>query len=164
MGPYTYMTYMRNMVRIMTDLSPSIPSIVLSSFDKGPVVRIGPNDVDVMDLRGVKEIHSVKAAYVKTPYYNNFGPPGMNNMFTTQDVNLHRHHRRLLQGPFAETQLKAFHPIVEHRVRLAVQRLEEEAETRGAADVFKWWMFMATDVIGELTLGESFRMLELGKV
>lgn len=35
---------------------------------------------------------------------------------------------------------------------------------RGAVDVYKWWMFMATDVIGELSFGESFRMLEYGKV
>jgi hypothetical protein len=32
------------------------------------------------------------------------------------------------------------------------------------ADVFKWWLFMATDIIGELSFGESFRMLEAGKV
>ncbi|ROW00029.1 hypothetical protein VPNG_08373 [Cytospora leucostoma] len=129
----------------------------------GPIVRIGPNEVDVMDLRGIKEIHSVKATYVKTPYYETFGPPGMLNLFNTQDVNFHRRHRRLLQGPFSEAQLKAFHPTVEHRVRLAVQRMGEEVETRRVADVFKWWMFMATDVIGELTFGESFRMLELGQ-
>lgn len=37
-------------------------------------------------------------------------------------------------------------------------------EARGAADVFKWWFFMATDIIGELTFGESFRTLEHGQV
>ncbi|KAJ5514962.1 hypothetical protein N7463_004514 [Penicillium fimorum] len=33
----------------------------------------------------------------------------------------------------------------------------------GFTDVFKWWLFMATDIIGEPTFGESFRMLETGK-
>ena len=42
--------------------------------------------------------------------------------------------------------------------------MAEEMKTRGAADVFKWSLFMAADVIGELTFGESFRMLELGMV
>lgn len=37
-------------------------------------------------------------------------------------------------------------------------------ETRGCTDVYKWWFFFTTDVIGELTFGESFKMLELGKV
>lgn len=47
---------------------------------------------------------------------------------------------------------------------MAIGRISEELEKRGAADVFKWWLFMATDVIGELSFGESFRMLEAGEV
>lgn len=47
---------------------------------------------------------------------------------------------------------------------MTIARIEEEIEKTGAADIFKWWTFMATDVIGELSFGESFRMLELGKV
>ena len=47
---------------------------------------------------------------------------------------------------------------------LAVKGISKEMAKRGAADVFKWWMFMATDVIGELSFGESFKMLESGKV
>lgn len=45
-----------------------------------------------------------------------------------------------------------------------MERMGEEMKSRGAADIFKWFLFMATDVIGELTFGESFRMLELGEV
>jgi hypothetical protein len=30
--------------------------------------------------------------------------------------------------------------------------------------VLKWWTFFTTDVIGELTFGDSFRMLEQSKV
>ncbi|KAI1809246.1 cytochrome P450 [Poronia punctata] len=42
--------------------------------------------------------------------------------------------------------------------------MKEEHETRGAADVYKWWLFLTTDVIGELSFGASFRMLENGKI
>lgn len=55
-------------------------------------------------------------------------------------------------------------PIISSRVHMAIGRIAEEMEKRGAADVFKWWLFMATDVIGELSFGESFRMLEAGEV
>lgn len=47
---------------------------------------------------------------------------------------------------------------------MTIQRMAEETNTRGTADVFKWWLFMATDIIGELSFGESFRTLEQGKV
>jgi len=40
----------------------------------------------------------------------------------------------------------------------------EEMKTRGAADVLKWWLFMASDIIGELSFGESFHGLEHGEV
>lgn len=117
-----------------------------------------------MDVPSAKEIHTVKATYVKGPFYTHFSPAGSEDLVNTRDIHFHRRHRRLLQGPFSETALKAFHPIVEQRVRLAIQRMGEEMATRGVADVFKWFLFMATDVIGELSFGESFRMLELGKV
>jgi len=39
-----------------------------------------------------------------------------------------------------------------------------ELKSRGVMDVFKWWFYMATDVIGELSFGESFRMLDSGEV
>lgn len=47
---------------------------------------------------------------------------------------------------------------------MAVDGITRELKTRGASDVFKWWLFFATDVIGELTFGESFQMLEAGEV
>lgn len=55
-------------------------------------------------------------------------------------------------------------PLVNSRVRLAISQIAGEMKRRGVADVFKWWMFMATDIIGELTFGKSFQMLESGKV
>lgn len=117
-----------------------------------------------MDVTSAKEVHTVKATYVKAPFYDLIAPGGVQDLVNTRDINFHRRHRRLLQGPFSETSLKAFHPVVEQRVRMAVQRMEEEMTARKSADIFKWFLFMATDVIGELSFGESFRMLELGKV
>jgi hypothetical protein len=51
-------------------------------------------------------------------------------------------------------------PIIADKARLAVSRAGEEMQERGVADVFKWWLFMATDIIGELSFGKSFEMLE----
>ena len=64
----------------------------------------------------------------------------------------------------SETSLKQFEPIVLARVRLCMDRMSQELKARGVIDVFKWWTFFATDTIGELSFGDSFRMLEIGKV
>ncbi|KAJ0119083.1 hypothetical protein J7T55_013318 [Diaporthe amygdali] len=129
----------------------------------GPIVRIGPNEVDVMDVAAAKQIHTVKATYLKGPFYKAVSAPGQHNVFNTADIYFHRRHRKLLQAPFSDASLQSFQPNIESRVRLAIQRMIEESASRGVVDVFKWWLFMATDVIGELSFGESFRTLEQGK-
>ncbi|RYO94883.1 hypothetical protein DL766_004673 [Monosporascus sp. MC13-8B] len=127
---------------------------------KGPIVRIAPDKVFVADPAGVRQIHSIKGEYPKSSWY---ASPFFENVFSTTSVALHRRYRKLLSGPMSETSLKAMLPQIDSKVRLAVQRMGEEMYTRGAADISKWWMFMTTDVIGELSFGESFRMLEYGE-
>jgi hypothetical protein len=64
----------------------------------------------------------------------------------------------------SESSLKLVEVYIRRNIDLAVKGMSGEMSQRGAADVFKWWMFMAADVIGELSFGESFKMLESGKV
>ncbi|RYN56077.1 hypothetical protein AA0119_g13422 [Alternaria tenuissima] len=95
--------------------------------------------------------------------YGRIVTPDMENVFTTTDTAFHSSHRRLLSAPLSQSSLKQFEKIVTARTQLAVQKIGEESKKCGAADVLKWWLFMATDIIGELSFGDSFRMLELGK-
>jgi hypothetical protein len=55
-------------------------------------------------------------------------------------------------------------PIVRDLVYLSIEQMKREMLKRGAVDVYKWALFTTTDVIGELTFGDSFRMLQQGKV
>lgn len=85
------------------------------------------------------------------------------NMFSTRDPKFHSSRRRLLATPISDSSLSKHEPLISSRINLAIDRIEQEMNSRGVADVFKWWLFMATDVIGELTFGESFQMLESGE-
>lgn len=85
----------------------------------------------------------MKATYIKDPkLYGNFAGPGQESVFSTSDIEFHRRHRRLLSSAFSENSLKTMQPIVVHRVHMTIQRMDEEMNTRGAADVFKWWQFV----------------------
>ena len=64
----------------------------------------------------------------------------------------------------SESILRNYYPTITSRADFAITRMREELEQRGVIDVYKWWLFTATDVIGELTFGESFKTLEQGKV
>ncbi|KAI0466042.1 cytochrome P450 [Xylaria cf. heliscus] len=129
----------------------------------GPIVRVGPREVYVRDLQAVQKIFRIKNEFPKSQWYLDF-VPFVQSVFNTPDIAMHRRFRRLLSSPLSESGLKAFLPQIEYKVNLTMQRMEEESKTRGVADIFKWWLFMTTDVIGELSFGESFRMLESGKM
>jgi hypothetical protein len=60
---------------------------------------------------------------------------------------------------------KASHLEVEVRkkVDMAIQKIRRDA-LQGEADVFKWFTYMATDVMGHLSFGEGFDTLETEKV
>ena len=115
-------------------------------------------------MEAVKTIYSTKETFLKAQFYRDLTGQPLPSLFSTSDVHIHRRLRRLLAGQMSESSLKALVPKVDARVKQCIQRMEEEMRSRGAADVFKWSLFMATDVIGELTFGESFKMLDHGEV
>ncbi|KAK3951435.1 cytochrome P450 [Pseudoneurospora amorphoporcata] len=130
----------------------------------GPVVRITPDEVDICDVAAKQIIYTTKEKFVKSPWYQGLVGISGDNIFTTQNVDAHRRYRRLLSGPLSETSLKTVEPVIRERADLAMQRIEEDIKAKGFVDVYKWTMFMATDIIGELAFGESFRCLEHGEV
>ncbi|KAF2712854.1 cytochrome protein [Pleomassaria siparia CBS 279.74] len=130
----------------------------------GPVVCLGPNEVAFNSASAAKKIHSYTRPFRKGELYSNVARyDGQDNVFAARDPQVHARLRRLLSGPMSESSLKGVEHVVKAKADLAVDRMVEEMKTRGAADVMQWWMFFSTDVIGELSFGESFRMLEIGK-
>ncbi|KAJ6784892.1 hypothetical protein PWT90_02365 [Aphanocladium album] len=129
----------------------------------GPVVRVAPDEVSIVDSETVKILYARKETFRKSIFYKYFGSTAIPSLFSTRDPEYHRRHRKLLAGPMSETQLKKVIPRIQNRVAFALDRIEQEMDTRGAADMLKWWFFMATDIIGELSFGEGFHMLETGK-
>lgn len=131
----------------------------------GRIVRISPNQVDFSSVTAAKRIHSYTRPLRKGHMYHDLAGGGkFVNIFSTQDFEYHQRHRRLLSAPLSESGLKGVEHVVEERAKLAVQRIGEEMKSEGRADVMKWWLFFSADVIGELSFGNSFRMLERGSV
>ncbi|KAJ6785951.1 hypothetical protein PWT90_03901 [Aphanocladium album] len=129
----------------------------------GPIVRIRPTEVHISDINTVKSVYATKETFRKSPWYRQLTPFGNHTIFNTDNVEYHRRHRRLLAGPLSETSLKPDISFIAGRVDLTIEKMKQEMVKRGCVDVYKWWFFFATDVIGELTFGDSFKMLELGK-
>jgi hypothetical protein len=148
----------------MVCITDTISRFILTSHLKGSTVRVAPNEVDFSDISAAKEIHRVGSGFLKSVWYQNLTLKAGTNIFNIINPKEHGVRRRLLSAPISDSSLKLMESLINEKVSLAIQKIKEEMECRGAADVFKWWMFMASDVIGQLSFGDSFGMLERGIV
>ncbi|KAI2613414.1 cytochrome P450 [Hypoxylon sp. NC1633] len=128
----------------------------------GPVVRISPSEASLRDPSVTRKIYSVKGEFPKADFYDKISSD-LVNVFGTRDIEVHRRFRRLLSSGIAESSLLTHLPVIEGKVRMAIERMGEEMKRRSAADVFHWFLAMATDIIGELSFGQGFQMLETGE-
>lgn len=141
---------------------------------------MGPREASFQDPAAAQIIHRIKGEYLKADLYDKL-ITGVVNVFTTRNLDIHKRQRRLLSSEMAESGLQKHVPVVESKIRLALNRMREEMErndytvstslilsrnelTSFKKDVYHWFLSMATDIIGELSFGESFRMLETGEV
>ena len=130
----------------------------------GPVVRLSPTEVSLADVNAAKVVYKVGGPYLKSEWYSRFtGSMPHRNLFDMTNFHEHAQHRRLLAANFAEKWISNLEPYMSKIVKLAVSKMANDFKTDGHCDVFKWFTFMATDVVGEASFGESFHMLETGK-
>jgi cytochrome P450 len=121
---------------------------------------VSPNEVGINSPDAVRIIQKVSGGFDKSAWYDMTGP----GMLGMRDREKHSRRRRLLAHPLSNSSLPAFEPLIQAKVDLAMDQMEVENRKLGYTDVHKWFSFMATDIIGDLTFGSSFRMLEQGRV
>ncbi|KAM0419156.1 hypothetical protein ACHAPD_002707 [Fusarium lateritium] len=130
----------------------------------GPVVRLSPHEVSISDAEAVAAVHKIGAGFLKSAWYDGITPGREPGIFAMRDPHQHSARRRLFARAFSNGSLLTnWEPEIRQKTSLAVQKIKQDALGAGA-DVFKWWTLMATDVIAHLSFGESFHMLEQGKL
>lgn len=85
-------------------------------------------------------------------------------MLSSAEVKVHDRHRSVLEPGLSKAAVNSMFPLIDAKVKTAIQGIREETKERGSSDIFKWWTLLAADVSGELLLGESFGILENGEV
>jgi cytochrome P450 len=130
----------------------------------GPIVRLSPEEVAIADVEAFSQIHKIGSGFHKSPWYDTLTPNRSPGIFVMRDPHAHAARRRLFAQAFSNSALQKNWTVeIRSRVELAVAKIWQEA-SRGEADVLRWWTLMATDLITQLCFGESFGMLEQGKV
>lgn len=127
-------------------------------------MRLSPYEVGVSDLSSFKEIHKIGTKYLKSDWYQRLANFPKLGIFTMIDPHQHGPRRKLLSRSFSRSYLvENWEPVVRQKALLAVQKIKDAAE-KDTADVYNWWMLLASDVSAHLAFGESFKMLESGHV
>ena len=80
------------------------------------------------------------------------------------DPREHGPRRKLLSRSFSRTYLvEHWESVVRDKALMAVTKIKADA-MQSTADVYNWWMLLASDVSAHLAFGDSFGMLESGHV
>ncbi|CAJ0547479.1 Ff.00g042330.m01.CDS01 [Fusarium sp. VM40] len=130
----------------------------------GPVVRVGPEDVSFITAGAFKTIYGHKSSggkdFPKDLRNYRQGRP-VTNLITANQPD-HKRMRRLLSHAFSQKALHSQEGIMRHYVDLFMTQLTERAHQGIDVNLVAWYNFATFDLIGHLTLGQSFGCLESG--
>lgn len=126
----------------------------------GPIVRLGPNRYSVNDLEAVKTILGLQSALDKSAYYYPFGQADEYNLFSQPSNHAHSKMRRPIAHLYSTSNLLSYEPFVDTCNSILLKRLQEYAEEEKELDVRELMQFYAFDVIGEISVGSRFGLME----
>lgn len=89
------------------------------------------------------------------------GDNGIHSILSANDAD-HSRYRRLLSNAFSERALIQQESLLLSYIELLISRLRECASSKHTAvvDMVQWFNFTTFDIVGDLSLGESFHCLE----
>ncbi|CAI7654472.1 unnamed protein product [Penicillium glandicola] len=133
----------------------------------GPVVRIGPNvlDLDIPEL--IKTIYNIKSDYLKTEFYH--GSSAKNNgkiiynLFSECNPQLHAQQKRPISKHYSLTGVLPLEPHIDDMISYLCQRLEEKfIDGSKTCDLGEWIAYYTWDVVGNATFSQPIGYLEKG--
>ncbi|RKP05868.1 cytochrome P450 [Thamnocephalis sphaerospora] len=121
----------------------------------GPILRIGTNVVSVADPKAMRAI-LVQHRFNKSVNFDAFRFHA-DNIFSTQDLELHKKLRRLIAPSFSMSAILEIEPIVKAAgTDVLMARVDKHAESGDTINLMDFLQQMTFDVIGAVSLGQSF--------
>ncbi|CAG8925610.1 unnamed protein product [Penicillium salamii] len=131
----------------------------------GPIVRTGPNTVDISDPKAISTIYGINSKFLKSRFYDTFHPvyedEPMPSMFSVRDPVQHQALRRPVAQKFSMSSIKALEPYADECTKIfmdAMRDLEGQC-----IDLSVWLQWYAFDVIGVITFQRRFGFMEKRK-
>ena len=132
----------------------------------GDIVRISPNELSFTNAEAWQDIyghHQGRANFPKNPLWMTPGRNGIHSILSANDAD-HSRYRRLLSHAFSDKALRQQEDLLLFYIDLFLTRLRDQIMASGtntaSVDIVRWFHFTTFDIIGDLSLGESFHCLE----
>ncbi|KAJ4323746.1 hypothetical protein N0V94_001664 [Neodidymelliopsis sp. IMI 364377] len=129
---------------------------------RSPIVRLAPNRYSINDGDAARAILGHHNPLDKSKYYHPFGQPDEYNLFSEPSISAHSKIKRPIAQLYSQTNLLSYEPFVDTCNTILLKRLEEYAHSNDVLDVRELMQFYAFDVIGEITVGSRFGLMEAG--
>ncbi|KAK3996608.1 putative cytochrome P450 pisatin demethylase-like protein, partial [Cladorrhinum sp. PSN332] len=129
----------------------------------GPIVRIAPDEVDILDPSAIKTLYGAGTAFTKTDFYTAFHAPWARypEHFVATDETLHSQRRRLLSHIYSMTNIARFEQGIDTCTSIILQRFHQlAASDNNTTDLAVWFRWYAFDVVGQLFFSRHFGFLE----
>ncbi|KAJ5328320.1 cytochrome P450 [Penicillium brevicompactum] len=128
----------------------------------GPIVRTGPNTVDISDPKALSTIYGISSKFLKSPFYDTFNPvyedEAMPSMFSIRDPVQHQALRRPVAQKFSMSSIKTLEPCADECTKIFIDAMTDlEGQ---CVDLSSWLQWYAFDVIGAITFQRRFGFME----
>ncbi|KPI44659.1 Tryprostatin B 6-hydroxylase [Cyphellophora attinorum] len=126
----------------------------------GEYVRIGPNLLSIADPDMVEPIHAPGTRFTKGQWYDVAKP--LTTVQQMREKHMHDRHRKSAWDPaFTASSLRNYDPrILKHANKLMSHLRNTSGQSVNAT---QWMSFFSFDVMGDLSFGKHFGLLETGK-
>ncbi|KAG5947962.1 hypothetical protein E4U53_006355 [Claviceps sorghi] len=131
----------------------------------GKVVRFGPNSLSFNSSRALKDIYGFRSNVRKAEFYDAFVHPAANT-HNTRDKDVHARKRRVLSHAFSESAMKEMQRYILGNVRTFCEQIgldDGASDAKGwtrPRNMSDWCNYLAMDILGDLSFGKAFHMLE----
>lgn len=127
----------------------------------GPVVRIAPGEVSVVDGDTVKRLYSHGNNTKKTGWYDTWSNGvTVPILFSETQKHIHAALRRRVSSSYSTTNVLKYEPYMQDCFDLCMKKFHKYADGRTAIDMSEWTHALAFDIVGELCYGKKLGHLE----
>jgi cytochrome P450 len=126
----------------------------------GPVLRTGPNDVNIADGAALSAIYVEKGGFRKADFYANFDIDGHKSIFSQIEPSERAPRAKAVLPLFSTGNLRAGTDTIYKCVDRMVGRMKEEAETGRSVNILNLTRSLATDAVTAYLFDDSYGGLE----